>query len=257
MPRDRSLIVDGEDVVKQLHEVLDRTGSLADRLRGGEWRPLGEADPQCDQHGIGGSDLGPVMAYEALATSSIATDDVPLRVQRRRHRFRRGHLGDLSEETLFIVSSKTFTTLETMTNARTARDWVSTASAGTRRRPRALRRRVDQRRRGARSSIGHRQHVRVLGLGRRPLLDGLRDRVDDDRDRASSGSRRCRWVPRRRRALPRDPDREQPARVDGAKLAVWYGDFGAATVAVLPYDQYLKDSRRTPAADAWSRTAST
>ena len=80
-------------------------------------------------------------------------------------------------ETLFIVSSKTFTTLETMTNARTARAWLLGGAAATRRAvAQALRRGLDQRRGGREVRHRHREHVRVLGLGRRPLLDGLGDR---------------------------------------------------------------------------------
>jgi glucose-6-phosphate isomerase len=88
-----------------------------------------------------------------------------------------------ADETLFVVSSKTFTTLETMTNAHTARDWAL-AALGDEARREALRRGVDQRRRGREVRHRHGQHVRLLGLGRRPLLDGLRDRaLDDARDR--------------------------------------------------------------------------
>ena len=96
------------------------------------------------------------------------------------------------EETLFIISSKTFTTLETMTNARTAREWALAklgVGGGDRQ---ALRRRLDQRRGGRRVRHRHRQHVRLLGLGRRPLLDGLGDRpLDDARDRARGVRARC------------------------------------------------------------------
>ena len=144
-------------------------------------------------------------------------------------------------ETLFIVCSKTFTTLETLTNAHAARDWsvgqlgdekavaqhfvaVSTNADG-----------VDE--------VRHRagEHVRLLGLGRRPLLDGFGDRpVDDDRHRP-------RALPRHARRLPRD-GRALPQRAAGASLpallgllAIWNNDFlGAATLAVLPYEQYLK-----------------
>src|SRR5262249_6768137 len=124
MPKGSSLIVDGEDVVAQVHEVLDRMASFADRVRSGEWRGhTGKAIRNVINIGIGGSDLGPVMAYEALRHYSkrdmtfrfVSNVDSTDFVEATR---------DLdAEETLFIVSSKTFTTLETMTNARSAREW--------------------------------------------------------------------------------------------------------------------------------------
>src|SRR5918996_435481 len=128
MPRDRSLIVDGEDVVRQVHEVLDRMAAFADRVRSGEWRgQTGEQIRNIVNIGIGGSDLGPVMAYEALRHYSqrdmtfrfVSNVDGTDFVEATR---------DLDPaETLFVVSSKTFTTLETMTNAHTAREWALAA----------------------------------------------------------------------------------------------------------------------------------
>jgi glucose-6-phosphate isomerase len=124
MPRERSLIVDGVDVVKEVHETLDRMSAFAERVRGGEWRGhTGKAIKNVVNIGIGGSDLGPVMAYEALRHYSrremtfrfVSNIDGTDFVEATR---------DLDpQETLFIISSKTFTTLETMTNARSARDW--------------------------------------------------------------------------------------------------------------------------------------
>ncbi len=131
MPRDASLVVDGVDVVAQVHEVLDRMAAFCDRVRSGAWTGFtGSAVRNVINIGIGGSDLGPVMAYEALRhygrrdltfrfVSNIDGTDF---IEATR---------DLdAEETLFIVSSKTFTTLETMTNAHTARDWVLRAFDG-------------------------------------------------------------------------------------------------------------------------------
>jgi glucose-6-phosphate isomerase len=124
MPRQRSLIVDGVDVVRQVHEVLDRMGAFAERVRSGEWTGhTGKPIRNVVNVGIGGSDLGPVMAYEALRHYS-----------RRELTFRFVSNVDGTDfaeatrdldpsETLFVISSKTFTTLETMTNARTAREW--------------------------------------------------------------------------------------------------------------------------------------
>src|SRR5918996_1599555 len=131
MPRDRSLIVDGEDVVTQVHEVLDRMAAFADRVRSGEWRgQTGEPIRNVVNIGIGGSDLGPVMAYEALRHYSqreltfrfVSNVDGTDFAEATR---------DLDPaQTLFIVSSKTFTTLETMTNARSAREWTLAGLGG-------------------------------------------------------------------------------------------------------------------------------
>jgi glucose-6-phosphate isomerase len=125
MPKGTSLVVDGEDVVAQVHGVLDRMSDFANRVRSGEWKGhTGKAIKNVVNIGIGGSDLGPVMAYEALRfytrrdltfrfVSNVDSTDFVEAVR------------DLEAgETLFIISSKTFGTLETLTNARSARDWV-------------------------------------------------------------------------------------------------------------------------------------
>ena len=131
MPRERSLIVDGVDVVKEVHETLDRMGAFCERVRDGEWRGhTGKAIRNVVNIGIGGSDLGPVMAYEALRHYSnremtfrfVSNIDGTDFVEATR---------DLDpQETLFIISSKTFTTLETMTNARSAREWALAGLGG-------------------------------------------------------------------------------------------------------------------------------
>jgi glucose-6-phosphate isomerase len=128
MPAGRSLIVDGVDVVAEVHAVLDRMAAFCERVRSGEWTGFtGKPIKNVINIGIGGSDLGPVMAYEALRhysrrdltfrfVSNVDSTDFAEATQ------------DLdADETLFIVSSKTFTTLETMTNAHTARDWTLSA----------------------------------------------------------------------------------------------------------------------------------
>jgi glucose-6-phosphate isomerase len=125
MPKGTTLLVDGTDVVAEVHEVLDRMADLARRIRSGEWTGhTGRPIKNVINIGIGGSDLGPVMAYQALRhytrrdltfrfVSNVDSTDF---VEATR---------DLSaDETLFIISSKTFGTLETLTNARSARDWV-------------------------------------------------------------------------------------------------------------------------------------
>jgi glucose-6-phosphate isomerase len=123
-PRDASIVVDGENVVPKVHAVLDRMAAFSNRVRSGEWMGhTGKRIRNVINVGIGGSDLGPVMAYEALKhysdramtfrfVSNIDGTDFAEAVR------------DLDpSETLFIISSKTFTTLETMTNAHTAREW--------------------------------------------------------------------------------------------------------------------------------------
>jgi glucose-6-phosphate isomerase len=123
-PKGEKIVVDGEDVVPAVHAVLDKMAGFADRVRSGAWKGhTGKRIKNVINIGIGGSDLGPVMAYEALKhysqrditfrfVSNVDGTDFAEAVQ------------DLkADETLFLVASKTFTTLETMTNAHTARDW--------------------------------------------------------------------------------------------------------------------------------------
>jgi glucose-6-phosphate isomerase len=125
MPATASLIVDGVDVVREVHEVLSRMSAFADRVRSGDWTGYtGKPIRNVVNVGIGGSDLGPVMAYEALRyysdrnltfrfVSNVDSTDF-VEATRDLH----------ADETLFIISSKTFSTLETLTNATSARDWV-------------------------------------------------------------------------------------------------------------------------------------
>ena len=124
-PQGQSIVVDGEDVVPQVHAVLDKMADFSNRVRSGEWKGhTGKPIRNVVNVGIGGSDLGPVMAYEALRHYSqrnltfrfVSNIDATDFAEATR---------DLdAEETLFIISSKTFTTLETMTNAHTARAWA-------------------------------------------------------------------------------------------------------------------------------------
>src|SRR6266403_169802 len=124
-PRGTSIVVDGENVVPQVHAVLDKMAAFADRVRSGAWKGhTGKRIRNVINIGIGGSDLGPVMVFEALKhysdrsmtfrfVSNIDGTDLAEAVS------------DLDPaETLFIVSSKTFTTLETMTNAHSSREWL-------------------------------------------------------------------------------------------------------------------------------------
>ena len=166
--------------------MLDKMAGFATRLRAGEWQGYtGRRIRNVVNIGIGGSDLGPVMAYEALKYYSdrslafrfVSNVDATDFAEATR---------DLDPaETLFIVSSKTFTTLETMTNARTARDWcLQRLHDETRNRP-AFRRGIDECSRSREVRHRHRQHVWLLGLGWRSLFNGFGHRtIHDDCHRA-------------------------------------------------------------------------
>ena len=180
LPRDAELIVDGQNVVEDVHAVLDAMGDFTDRLRSGEWTgATGKRINTVVNIGIGGSDLGPVMVYQALrhyADAGISArfvsnvDPADLIAT----------LADLEPATtLFIVASKTFSTLETLTNATAARRWLTDAlgdaavskhfvAVSTNKTP------------GRRLRHRHRQHVRVLGLGRRAVFGRFRDRAVGD-----------------------------------------------------------------------------
>ena len=204
LPRDAELAVDGQDVVADVHAVLDAMGDFTDRLRSGEWTgATGERISTVVNIGIGGSDLGPVMVYQALrhyADAGISArfvsnvDPADLIAK----------LADLDPATtLFIVASKTFTTLETLTNA------TGRAAAGSTDAPRrrdavakhfvAVSTNAEA---GRRVRHRHRQHVRLLGLGRRPLLGRLGDRaVGDGRDRPGALRRVPGRLPHRRPSI--------------------------------------------------------
>ncbi len=131
MPRDATLVVDGQDVVAEVHAVLDRMGAFSDRVRSGEWRgATGERIRTVVNIGIGGSDLGPVMAYEALKAYAdpqiqcrFVSNVDPTDLYQKTH--------DLDPaSTLFVVVSKTFTTQETLTNAKEARNWLLAGLGG-------------------------------------------------------------------------------------------------------------------------------
>jgi glucose-6-phosphate isomerase len=244
-PRGETLRVDGHNVLPAVHHVLDRMGGFAERVRGGQWLGhTGKPVRSVVNIGIGGSDLGPRMACQALRAFS----DRGLRM-----RFVSNIDGaefteatrDLNPtETLFVVCSKTWNTQETLTNAATARDWGAGRGRRRHRSDRAtLRRGLHQHRRSP--GVRHRppEHVRVLGLGRRPVLPGQRGRaVADARHRAGTLRRDACWFPRRRRALPdRAPiERNIPALM--GLLSACYNNFlDARTQAVLPYSHYLAE----------------
>jgi glucose-6-phosphate isomerase len=242
MPRTASLIVDGQDVVGQVHEVLDRMASFSERVRSGAWTGhTGKPIRTVVNIGIGGSDLGPVMAYEALRhysnremtfrfVSNVDSTDFAEATR------------DLSpEQTLFIVSSKTFTTLETMTNARSAREWTLSAL-------------------GDEAAIAkhfvavstNAEKVSEFGIDTENMFEfwewvggrysmesaiGLSTMlaIGPDRFREMLGGSHA--MDEHFRTTPLE--RNLPVLM--GLLAVWYADFfGAQTAGVMPYEQYLK-----------------
>jgi glucose-6-phosphate isomerase len=242
MPKGASLVVDDVDVVAQVHDVLDRMAGFAERVRSGEWKGhTGKPIRNVVNVGIGGSDLGPVMAYEALRHYTrrdltfrfVSNVDATDFVEATR---------DLAaEETLFIISSKTFGTLETLTNARSARDWVV-------------------RELGDDSAIAkhfvavstNADLVSQFGIdtanmfgfwdwvGGRYSMDsaiGLSTMVAVGPDHFREMLAGFHAMDEHFRTAPL----EQSLPVIMGLLAVWYADFfGAQTVGVMPYDQYLK-----------------
>ena len=242
-PKGASILVDGKNVVPEVHAVLDKMAGFSDRVRNGEWKGhTGKRIRNVINIGIGGSDLGPVMAYEALRyysersmtfrfVSNVDGTDFAEAVR------------DLDPaETLFIVSSKTFTTLETMTNAHSARAW-SVAGLG-----------------GDESSVAkhfvavstNAAEVAKFGIDTANMF-GFWDWVGGrySMDSAIGLSTMIAIGPQNFRAMLdgfhqmdehfRTAPFEQNLPVLMGLLAIWYNDFfGAQTVAVLPYEQYLK-----------------
>jgi len=242
-PKDASIVVDGENVVPQVHAVLEKIAGFSKSIRTGEWKGhTGKRIRNIVNIGIGGSDLGPVMAYEALRhysdrslafrfVSNVDSTDFAEAVR------------DLDPaETLFIVSSKTFTTLETMTNAHSARAWSLEALGG------------DE------SSIAkhfvavstNASEVAKFGIDTANMF-GFWDWVGGrySMDSAIGLSTMIAIGPENFRTMLdgfhqidehfRTAPFERNIPVLMGLLAVWYTDFfGAETVAVLPYEQYLK-----------------
>ncbi|MDP9472495.1 MAG: glucose-6-phosphate isomerase [Chloroflexota bacterium] len=240
-PRDASILVDGENVVPGVHEVLDKMAGFAEWIRSGEWTgQTGKRIRNIVNIGIGGSDLGPVMAYEALR--SYADRDLTLRfvsnidgtdlVEATR---------DLDPaETLFIVASKTFTTLETMTNARSAREWLLGAL-------------------GDEAAVAkhfvavstNAEEVAAFGIDTANMF-GFWDWVGGRYSYPGAiglslmiaiGPERYREMLGGFRAMDehfRTAPFGQNLPVLLGLIGLWYDDFfGAETVAILPYDQYL------------------
>jgi glucose-6-phosphate isomerase len=242
MPSGRSIVVDGENVVPFVHEVLERMTVFANAVRSGQWTGhTGKRISNVVNIGIGGSDLGPVMAYEALRHYSaremtfrfVSNVDGTDFVEATR---------DLDPaETLFIVSSKTFTTLETMTNARSARQW---ALAALRDEHAVARHFVAVSTNGTEVSKFGIDTANMFGfwdwVGGRYSMDsaiGLSTMlaVGPDNFRALLAGFHAMDEHFRTAPLARNLP------VLMGLLTVWYNDFfGAQTVAVLPYEQYLK-----------------
>src|SRR5499426_1178976 len=242
-PRDSSIMHDGQNVMPEVHAVLDRMADFAHRVRGGTWKGhTGKRIRNVINIGIGGSDLGPVMAYEALKHYSERTMTFRLVSNIDDTDFAEA-VRDLDPaETLSIVSSKTFTTLETMTNAHTARAW-SLAGLG-----------------GDETSVAkhfvavstNAAEVAKFGIdtanmfefwdwvGGRYSMDaaiGLSTMVAIGPDHFRAMLDGFHQMDEHFRTTPFE--RNMPVLM--ALLSIWYNDFfGSETVAVLPYSQYLK-----------------
>jgi glucose-6-phosphate isomerase len=240
--RDQSIVVDGEDVVPKVHEVLDRMSSFSERIRNGEWKGhTGKSIRNVVNIGIGGSDLGPVMAYEALRHYSRR--DLTFRFVSNVDGtdFAEATRDLAADETLFIVASKTFTTLETMTNAQTARQW---ALASLHDEKAIAKHFVALSTNGAEVSKFGIDTANMFGfwdwVGGRYSMDsaiGLSTMIaiGPENFRALLGGFHA--MDEHFRTAPLE--RNLPVLL--GLLAVWYNDFfNAQTVAILPYDQYLK-----------------
>jgi glucose-6-phosphate isomerase len=242
-PRGASIIVDGENVVPQVHAVLDKMADFSNRVRSGSWKGYtGKRILNFINIGIGGSDLGPVMAYEALKhyseramtfrfVSNVDGTDFAEAVH------------DLEPaETLFIISSKTFTTLETMTNSQTARDWLVKGLGGDEKSVAKHFVAVSTNTEGV-AKFGI-DTANMFGfwdwVGGRYSMDsaiGLSTMIAIGPDNFRAMLNGFHEMDEHFRTAPFE--RNLPVLM--GLLAVWYNDFfGAQTVAVLPYEQYLK-----------------
>ncbi|MBV8672820.1 MAG: glucose-6-phosphate isomerase [Acidobacteriaceae bacterium] len=241
-PKGEKIIVDGQDVVPEVHEVLDRMSAFSDRVRSGEWKGhTGKPIKNVINIGIGGSDLGPVMAYEALRHYSRRDMTFRFVSNVDGTDFAEATRDLDAEETLFIISSKTFTTLETMTNAHTARAW-------------ALKKLGDEKA-IAKHFVAvstNAEEVTKFGIDTRNMF-GFWDWVGGrySMDSAIGLSTMLAVGPENFRKMLagfhaidehfRTAPFEKNLPVLMGLLTVWYNDFfDAQTVAVLPYDQYLK-----------------
>jgi len=242
-PRGASIVVDGENVVPGVHAVLDRMSHFADLVRNGAWKGhTGKRIRNVINVGIGGSDLGPVMAYEALKHYSDRTMTFRFVSNVDGTDFAEAVKGLDSAETLFIISSKTFTTLETMTNANTARDWSLAGLGGD---AAAV----------ARHFVAvstNAEKVSAFGIDTANMF-GFWDWVGGrySMDSAIGLSTMLAVGPENFRALLagfhamdehfRTAPFERNLPVLMAMIGIWNANFlGARSVAVMPYEQYLK-----------------
>jgi glucose-6-phosphate isomerase len=242
-PKDETILVDGKNVVPEVHEVLDKMSGFCDRVRSGEWKGhTGKRIKNVINVGIGGSDLGPVMAYEALKHYSERSMTFRFVSNVDGTDFAEAVVDLDPAETLFIISSKTFTTLETMTNAHTARDWSLKGLGGD---EKAV----------AKHFVAvstNATEVSKFGIDTANMF-GFWDWVGGrySMDSAIGLSTMLAVGPENFRAMLRGfhemdehfrttPfEKNIPALL--GLLVVWYTEFfGAETVAVLPYEQYLK-----------------
>jgi glucose-6-phosphate isomerase len=241
-PRDQSIFVDGHDVVPDVHAVLDRMAVFANRVSGGQWLGhTGKRIRNVINAGIGGSDLGPVMAYKALRHYSDRAMTFRFVSNVDGTDFAEATRDLDPAETLFIISSKTFTTLETMTNARTARDWLLAS--------------LHDDKAVAKHFVAvstNAAEVAKFGINTDNMF-GFWDWVGGrySMDSAIGLSTMLAIGPDHFRAMLegfhamdehfRTAPFAQNLPVLMGLLSVWYNDFfGAQTVAVLPYDQYLE-----------------
>ncbi len=242
-PRGTSILVDGENVVPEVHAVLDRMADFCGRVRSGQWTGhTGRRIRNVVNVGIGGSDLGPVMAYEALKYYSDRAMTFRFVSNVDGTDFVEAVYGLDPAETLFIISSKTFTTLETMSNAGTARDWLIAGLGGD---ERAVARHFvavsTNAAAVARFGIDTENMFEFWDwVGGRYSMDsaiGLSTMLAIGSDNFSALLAGFHEMDEHFRTAPFE--RNLPVLM--GLLAVWYNNFfGAETHAVLPYDQYLK-----------------
>jgi glucose-6-phosphate isomerase len=242
-PKGESIEVDGKDVVPEVHEVLDKMTQFVNRIRSGEWKGFtGKRIKNVINIGIGGSDLGPVMAYEALRHYSDRSLTFRFVSNVDGTDFAEAVIDLDPAETLFIISSKTFTTLETMTNAHSARDWSLKAFGGDEKSV-AKHFVAVSTNAGEVSKFGI-DTANMFGfwdwVGGRYSMDsaiGLSTMIAIGPENFQELLAGFHSIDEHFRSAP--IEKNLPALL--GLLSLWYNDFfGAQTVAVLPYEQYLK-----------------
>jgi glucose-6-phosphate isomerase len=242
-PKTETILVDGKNVVPDVHAVLDKMAAFCDRVRKGEWKGhTGKRIRNVVNIGIGGSDLGPVMAYEALKYYSQRDMTFRFVSNVDGTDFAEAVIDLDPTETLFIISSKTFTTLETMTNAHTARDWTLKGLGGDE--TSIAKHFVAVSTNGAEVSKFGIDTANMFGfwdwVGGRYSMDsaiGLSTMLAIGPENFSAMLDGFHQMDEHFRTTPFE--RNLPVLL--GLLSVWYNDFfGAQTVAVLPYEQYLK-----------------